>query len=109
MIIVKLSYGKESLFCDKFSVFGHADAYSDSLGYDIVCASVSAIVLTTALGLRDVLKINGQFDSDIGILKVDLNKKSTKESEIIIQTMLEGLREISRQYPGRIKLIESRG
>ncbi|MDU5301269.1 MAG: ribosomal-processing cysteine protease Prp, partial [Dialister micraerophilus] len=68
-----------------------------------------AIVLTTALGLRDVLKINGQFDSDIGILKVDLNKKSTKESEIIIQTMLEGLREISRQYPGRIKLIESRG
>lgn len=79
MIIVKLSYGKESLFCDKFSVSGHADAYSDSLGYDIVCASVSAIVLTTALGLRDVLKINGQFDSDIGILKVDLNKNQQKK------------------------------
>lgn len=109
MITVKLSYSEGNLFCDKFSVSGHAETYSDSLGYDIVCSAVSAIVLTAALGLRDVLKVKGQFDSEIGNLKVDLNKKSTRETEIIIRTMLAGLNEISRQYPGKIKLIESRG
>lgn len=109
MITVSLSYDKGSLFCNRFSVSGHADAYSEELGYDIVCASVSAIVLTAALGLKEVLKVNGKFESDFGILLVDLGKNSNNETEIIIQTMLIGLEKISRQYPNKIKLIESRG
>ena len=42
-------------FCKGFTIKGHADSYVGDSQYDLVCAAVSAVSLTCALGLRDIL------------------------------------------------------
>ena len=75
----------------RFRISGHADAEDSQLGYDIVCASVSAISLTCAFGLQDVLHVKGRYDS-------------RSYTEAVIQTMLAGLSKVQQQFPERIKM-----
>ena len=53
-------------FCKGFTIKGHADSYVGDSQYDLVCAAVSAVTLTCALGLRDIL---GNFPSHIVTLR----------------------------------------
>ena len=42
------------------------------------------------------------YKSDSGYLLVDLGKESDSYTEVIIQTMLNGLTEVQKQFPERI-------
>jgi uncharacterized protein YsxB (DUF464 family) len=97
---------KPGSFISSFKVTGHADAQQDHMDYDIVCAAVSAITLTAAFGLQDVLRKEGTYDSSSGYLLVDIGTQGDKETEAVIQTMIRGLQEVSRHYPGRIQFKE---
>lgn len=55
-----------------FSISGHADSNREKDGYDLVCAAVSGVTLTCALGLQDVLQIEGRYDSKYGFMNVDI-------------------------------------
>lgn len=87
-----------------FTVHGHAD-YAPA-GEDIVCAAVSAVTLTAALGLKDVLQKAGIYENEAGTLTVRLTDPVDEATELIFQTMLTGLTEISRQYPQHIRILE---
>lgn len=87
-----------------FTVRGHAD-YA-AAGEDIVCAAVSAVTLTAALGLKDVLRKAGTYENEAGILTVRLTDPLDEATELIFQTMLTGLAEISRQYPQHIRILD---
>lgn len=87
-----------------FLISGHADMDTETRGYDIVCAAVSAITLTAALGLRDVLGKSGVYDSESGSLTVDIGESGDEKSDAVIETMLRGLKEIKTQYPERIQI-----
>ena len=86
---------------DSISIIGHAN-YSD-FGKDIVCASVSSIVITS---IEAIAKFNNK--------SVDIINSSDKIDIIInthdvitdklIDNMLTCLKEIEKQYPKNIKI-----
>ena len=86
---------------DSISITGHAN-YSD-YGKDIVCASVSSIVITS---VEAIAKFNNN--------SVDINKTNDEINIIIkshdtitdklIDNMITCLKEIEKQYPKNIKI-----
>jgi len=88
--------------------------YAES-GKDIVCAGISSITQTAVLGLENIAKVkcDVQIDQKKGYLSVqiaqkDINSTNFKNAQIILQTMLCGLEDLSEQYPKNIKLEESK-
>lgn len=106
MITAEFQYGPK--FLSGFTISGHAEMDTEELGYDIVCAAVSAITLTAALGLRDVLKIPGSYESESGYLQAHIGDLGNEASDAVLCTMRRGLQEIQKQYPKRIQIKESR-
>ncbi len=85
-----------------YRISGHGEMDTEELGYDIVCAAVSAVTLTAALGLRDVLGMDGSYESESGFLRVDIGDRGNGQSDAVIETMFRGLWEVKAQYPDRI-------
>ena len=96
--MIKVVYSSNSLI-----VTGHANY--DDYGKDIVCAAVSASVLTT---------INGIIALDNSILEVDniLDKmtikvlKNEKNSQVLLNSMLSNLKSLVVEYPKNIKIYD---
>ena len=85
------------------SVLGHAD-YDDD-GKDIVCASVSSIVLCSVEAIAN-------FDTDAIDIKQSNDKLDiiiNKEDNItqkLVNNMLNCLKELEKKYPKNIKIID---
>lgn len=84
-----------------FTVKGHAGF--DLQGKDIVCAAVSAIVQTAVLGLQLELGEYCQKRMSDGWLQCKIFKDN-RTAEVIVSTMVVGLQEIERQYPGHVEI-----
>lgn len=89
-------------FPSGFTTKGHAN-YAEH-GQDIVCASVSALVQTTILSLQEHSIASYTKLSDGVMVYVDSMVGSA--SDVIIDTMFIGLREIEKQYPDYVKIME---
>ena len=107
----------------KFYGFGHTG--HGSVGEDIVCAALSASSQQTAMGILNYLNIPchiGQNDEN-GFLYLDLDMKAEGSSQsleeynnlveanrvkldTLLETMLIMLREIEKEYPDNLKIIE---
>lgn len=88
---------------------GHAE-FAD-YGEDIVCAALSVAMQMTLNGMQQVLKVMPLFDiNDDGFLEVDMKEMDYKGKEKEIDTLLESMvlmiRELSKEYPKNIKLVE---
>ena len=92
----------------EFAVKGHS-GFAEH-GTDIVCASVSAITQTAVLGLIRVAKIEPIISKKKGSLEIKISPESLKTKQIeifvIIQTMVEGIRDLQKQFPKHINLQE---
>lgn len=108
MITVTMYLGAGG-FCKGFTIKGHADSYVGDSQYDLVCAAVSAVTLTCALGLRNILGKQGTYDSENGFMNVNIADKADEQSELLVKTMLQGLKMIQGKYPDTIKLINVKG
>ena len=88
---------------------GYAEA-----GEDIVCAAVSALTQTTLNGLQNVLKAPVMFeiDDEAALLEARLTPQATEAqveaAQLLLKTLLEGLRAIERSYPRNVRIIEER-
>lgn len=102
MITVTLHKDAKDLYTG-FTISGHADGYEGEAEYDLICAAVSAISLTIAQGLQDVLHLTGTFDSKSGFLDVDISSRQNEKSQVLIETMVHGLKSIQAQYPDKLK------
>ena len=89
-----------------YTVTGHAEY--DEHGRDIICAAVSAITLTAAVGLQAYANAEGVYETEAGRLKVQLSEDGTEQTDSILETMVLGLREVERQAPEYVKLIDNR-
>ena len=89
---------------------------SDHSGYaeegeDIVCAAVSALTQAALNGLVNVVKAPVMYDVDDekAILTACLTPECTREqlekAQILLQTLLEALQAIARQYPRNVRII----
>ncbi len=85
-----------------FSVDGHAN--TAPRGYDIYCAGVSSLAQAAFLCVRDYLKRDFDADYAHGKLMMKLKSPADELTEAVFQTMLIGLREISKIAPKIVKI-----
>lgn len=82
-------------------ISGHA-GYAES-GYDIVCASVSSIAITTVNALLSINEDCLSYVEKDGLLEIDI----LKHDEIIdkiLNNMLSMLEELSKEYKKYVKI-----
>lgn len=88
---------------------GHAEYAQE--GSDIVCAAASTIMQNPLAGIQELLQLNPQygFDED-GYLTVNFDgfdyQGKEKEVNTLLETMVIMLRQLERNYPRNIKLVE---
>ena len=87
---------------------GHA-GYADS-GYDIVCAAVSALLITCVNGLESVVSIEPTVrqNDEVGYLKAELpdrlDEAQRHDADIVLSVTELGLQAIAQQYPGFVRV-----
>ena len=87
---------------DSISITGHAQ-YAD-YGKDIVCASVSSLVIST---INAILKFNEKaisYEENADKLVINILKKDEITMKLI-GNMLDMIKELSDQYPKNVKVI----
>lgn len=98
--MIKVNVNKKDNQIDSIVLSGHA--MHDDYGKDIVCASVSSIVITT---VNAIIRINNDAieyrqDDDL-VITIKLHDKVT---DLLIENMLELLTELEKQYKKNIKI-----
>ena len=96
MIKVKISYKGE--FIESISIKGHANF--DKFGKDIVCASVSSIVITS---INAIIRLNENaisYEENDGIFIKVLNQDKTTNT--LLLNMVSLLNELEKQYKKNI-------
>ncbi|MDI6780900.1 MAG: ribosomal-processing cysteine protease Prp [bacterium] len=92
----------------EFWVTGHANYKSKgavSTGNDIVCAAVSAVVQTAVEGMKRYLPDEICVKKGKGMLHVEIiNGKTSKESSVILETMLLGLKRVEENYSEYVRI-----
>lgn len=105
MIKIKISRNKNNDIV-YFSIEGHANY--DEFGEDIVCASISILGQTIVLALDEVADIDVTYEMDEGWLTCqipeNIDNKQRERANVIIDTMLIGIKGTIEMYPEYIKL-----
>ena len=107
MTIIKCHYNNDHII--KVEAKGHA--MSADTEYDMVCAAISAITQTALLGLKNVVKVDLKYKRRDGYLYMELPQLEIEQQEktdIILLTMLEGLKDLAKGYASYIKLEEEK-
>ncbi len=79
-----------------FESRGHA-GFADA-PYDIICSAVSVLTVNTANSIEKLCGIKVISRSEDGFIECILPEGSTKESDLLIRSMIIGLEGIIRQY-----------
>ena len=91
------------------TVKGHA-GYTKS-GSDIVCAAASVLITTCANALQSVAEITPLLNvsEKPAIIAVDLpeglSPEQSRDSRIILKTVLQGFKDVAAQYPRYLQII----
>ena len=87
---------------NKIEVSGHANY--DDYGKDIVCASVSSIVITTINGIIDIDDEAILYEEEKDKIKIEM-KKEDKVTKKLIDNMVFMLESLEKDYPKNIKIL----
>ncbi|EQB88286.1 uncharacterized protein YsxB (DUF464 family) [Clostridium punense] len=90
-----------------FKLYGHAAPRELDLDVDLTCAAISAISQTTLIGVLEVLKIEATYEIEDGFLSLTLDNQSSEDVErcqVLLETMLLGLKSIEFTYSDYIKV-----
>lgn len=99
--MIKINVIKENNLIKHINISGHS-GYAEK-GKDIVCASVSSIVTTT---VNSILRIDEDclsYEEADGLLQIEVLKHDNN-IDILIDNMLDLLKELSIDYPKYIKI-----
>ncbi|MCW3489234.1 ribosomal-processing cysteine protease Prp [Dethiobacter alkaliphilus] len=92
----------------RVTVSGHAG--SAPKGEDLICSAVSALVQTFYFSLQRLLQLDVNADVRDGYLSVSIPAEIQAETEakvaLLANSMLVGLEEIDRSYPGFLQVSE---
>lgn len=98
--MIKIKVKENNNKIEEISITGHA--MYDDFGKDIVCSSVSSIVITTVNAIEKVNK------GSISYTEVPFNIKKEKDNEItniLLINMIDLLKELKEQYPKNITFL----
>lgn len=92
----------------KYKATGHAE-YANH-GEDIVCAAISTNLQLPLAGLTEILGLIPKFEISDGNLEVDIRgldlQNKDREVSILLESMLLMLKELTKEYPKYLKLVE---
>lgn len=94
------------------SMKGHA-GFAEK-GHDIVCVAVSVLMTTCINALETVAGTQPQVTVDEKVplmafsLSRNLDGQEAHDAQIILRTALQGIKDISEEYPKHLKLIDGR-
>lgn len=93
----------------RFNVEGHADSVADDK-MDCVCAIVSTATQYAVLGMAEILDIKLGLTMGDGLLRCVIPEIDDSETlskvNILLETMLLTLQQVTEQYPSYVKLSE---
>ena len=92
---------KIKFYKDKISIKGHSGY--DVIGKDIVCASVSSIVITSINAIIRIDEKAISYKQDEGFIEINILKHS-EIVDLLILNMKELLKELQIQYDKYIKI-----
>ena len=107
--MIEVAFFKHEGHLVGFEASGHAGY--DAYGRDIVCAAVSGILLTTLDGIQTVVGVQPKVrrNDENGYLQVQLplhlEEAKRHDACLLIRSAENGLRSISEQYPGFVRVI----
>lgn len=84
---------------------GHAESTNQE--FDMVCSAISVISQTILIGILEVLKVDAEYLIDNGFLSFSIEKLSDddiKKCQVLIKTMLLGLKNLEISYEKYIKI-----
>ena len=87
---------------NKIDVKGHANY--DELGKDIVCASVSTLVISTINNIIDVDKESILYEEKENEIKIEI-KNNNEIVKKLINNMVLMLEDLEKDYPKNIKIL----
>ena len=88
---------------DSISIKGHSGY--NTIGKDIVCASVSSIAITTVNALLRIDKNCVKYDQKDGYLNISI-KKHNKTINALLENMIDLFEKLESQYSKYIKINE---
>lgn len=97
--MIKVSISKKNNIIDHIMVEGHA--LYDDYGKDIVCASVSSIVITSVNAILRIDKAAISCNKQDGIIDIQVIKM-TDVVNILLVNMIELLKELAQDYPDNV-------
>jgi uncharacterized protein YsxB (DUF464 family) len=83
-------------------VRGHA-AFAPA-GRDIVCAAVSALVLSTAYGLRAHCSVSPVIIDSRNVYALRVPARANAKASAVLETLISGLAAIARSYPSYVRV-----
>ena len=92
-----------------FAADGHS-GFAEA-GSDIVCAALSALTEATLGGMTDVVKAPTMYQRDdenaflTACLTPECTRDQLEKAQILLQTLLEAVQAIARQYPRNVRII----
>ena len=99
--MIKVSINKENNIVNNITIKGHANF--DDYGKDIVCASVSSIVITSINAILRIDKNSIDYQEEEGLVIIDI-KKHTNIIDILIDNMIDLLNQLENKYNKNIKI-----
>ena len=99
--MIKISYKKKDNHINYVNIKGHS-GYAEE-GFDIVCASVSSIVITTINALVKLDADSIVYKEDDGFLEVEIIKFNDT-IDVLICNMISMLEELQKQYEDYIEI-----
>ena len=100
--MIKILIHKTEDGLDAFSCKGHAE-YADE-GQDIICSAVSILTQNAVNSIEALTGIAYKSKQKDGSLSFRLEGKPDEKTELLLQSMLLGLRGIEEEYPKYLKV-----
>lgn len=102
--MIKINYKLENGIFNKIEILGHS-GYAES-GKDIVCAAVSATLLTTINNIKIINKDVITSSIEEGDASICLIKKIEEKSiiNLILLNMINEFKELEKDYPNYIEI-----
>lgn len=99
MIRIKIS--KKDNIINNITIKGHS--LYDEFGKDIVCASVSSIVITTINGILNIYNNSLQYEESDGYLNINILIHNDVIDKLI-NNMIDLLKSLEKDYKNNIKI-----
>ena len=99
--MIKVNIEKKDDKVNKITISGHAQF--DDYGKDIVCASVSSMVITTVNAIVRLEENNINYNQNDGFVEITITTHSSI-TDTLIENLIELLIQLEKQYKKNIKI-----